>query len=265
MGYDSRMRIQALRREALPDALVDRVRGQILSGELQPGAPLPSERELAMAYGINRTTVREAMRELERVGLISRRQGQRCRVLDYRENGSIDLVQPLMRLRGAEATRVGTARSLADAIRVAYRAVVDLAIERASDAQIEALDPWVDRVAEAIAARDAEAMMQAEQAFHRELFRCMDSIVFELLLNSVYGAMDGSEGLVDTYARSSAAGYIATQRPREELEHHRLVVALRARDRDTALELVERLCDHIHDLVTRSVRRGRPDSAGGPR
>jgi len=43
---------------------------RIADGLLQPGTPLPSERQLCEEFGVSRTTVREALRELSRQGLI---------------------------------------------------------------------------------------------------------------------------------------------------------------------------------------------------
>lgn len=43
---------------------------RIAEGEFEPGGRLPSERQLCEELGISRTTVREALRELEREGLI---------------------------------------------------------------------------------------------------------------------------------------------------------------------------------------------------
>ena len=42
----------------------------ILSGALEPGAPLPTEQELAQQFGVNRSTVREAIRQVEQEGLV---------------------------------------------------------------------------------------------------------------------------------------------------------------------------------------------------
>ena len=49
----------------------------IVSGELEPGAPLPTEQELAQQFGVNRSTLREAIRLVEQEGLVERREGRR--------------------------------------------------------------------------------------------------------------------------------------------------------------------------------------------
>lgn len=49
----------------------------ILSGQLPPGAPLPTEQVLAERFGVHRSTVREAIRQIEHEGLVQRREGRR--------------------------------------------------------------------------------------------------------------------------------------------------------------------------------------------
>ena len=49
----------------------------IVSGELEPGAPLPTEADLAQQFGVNRSTLREAIRQVEQEGLVERREGRR--------------------------------------------------------------------------------------------------------------------------------------------------------------------------------------------
>ncbi len=51
------------------------IRVRILSRELQEGQALPTETELARQFGVNRSTVREALRKLESNGLLGRRAG----------------------------------------------------------------------------------------------------------------------------------------------------------------------------------------------
>ncbi len=50
---------------------------RIRSRELPEGARLPAETELARQFGVNRSTVREALRELESRGLLERRPGSK--------------------------------------------------------------------------------------------------------------------------------------------------------------------------------------------
>ncbi len=51
------------------------LRDRISSGELTPGTRLPSEPDLADLHDVSRVTIRRALAELEREGLISRRPG----------------------------------------------------------------------------------------------------------------------------------------------------------------------------------------------
>jgi len=75
-------RIGAAAFGALPDGLsplYQRVCGQlrsaIASGKIAAGAQLPTEGELALHFGVSSITIRGALKELQDVGLIERRQG----------------------------------------------------------------------------------------------------------------------------------------------------------------------------------------------
>jgi GntR family transcriptional regulator len=56
--------------------IADELRHSIESGELSPGAQLPSERKLAATYGTARNTAREAIRLLADSGLVIAEQGR---------------------------------------------------------------------------------------------------------------------------------------------------------------------------------------------
>ena len=69
------------RKQPLYDQLVDLLREKI-ENDMEPGDLLPSERELSERYGLSRTTVRLALKELETLGLISRKHGKGTFVSD---------------------------------------------------------------------------------------------------------------------------------------------------------------------------------------
>ena len=64
-------------RELPPSRRVaEELRQAILEGELEPGAALPSERELARTYGIARNTARQAIAILQADGLVDAQHGR---------------------------------------------------------------------------------------------------------------------------------------------------------------------------------------------
>lgn len=69
------------RKQPLYDQLVDILTDKI-DHEYRPGDMIPSERELSERYGLSRTTVRLALQELERLGLVVRQHGRGTFVAD---------------------------------------------------------------------------------------------------------------------------------------------------------------------------------------
>ena len=56
--------------------LIQTLKKKILNGDLKTGDKLPGEFELCETYGVSRTVVRQALRELELEGLVSRKKGK---------------------------------------------------------------------------------------------------------------------------------------------------------------------------------------------
>lgn len=56
-------------------AAAEAIREMVLSGRLVPGDRVPPERELAQMFGFSRSSVREAVRELAALGVLTSRQG----------------------------------------------------------------------------------------------------------------------------------------------------------------------------------------------
>lgn len=56
--------------------MIAKIRSQISNGVLNVGDRLPSEGELCELYGVSRITVRKALQELEKAGILDRKQGK---------------------------------------------------------------------------------------------------------------------------------------------------------------------------------------------
>jgi GntR family transcriptional repressor for pyruvate dehydrogenase complex len=105
----------------------------ILSGRLQPGAKLPSERELGETLGISRPTVRESIRSLVAMNILVTEHGRGTFVASL---DTEDLLQPLQFVLALASEAL---QELFEARLLLEPAIAALAAERASDEEIEEL------------------------------------------------------------------------------------------------------------------------------
>jgi DNA-binding FadR family transcriptional regulator len=82
-------------RQVVSDAIHARLRQDILEGRLGAAEPLPAERALSEAFGVNRHAVREALKRLQAERLVHVAQGGATRVRDWRAEGGLDLLVAL--------------------------------------------------------------------------------------------------------------------------------------------------------------------------
>ncbi len=96
---------------ALYQQIVDRVKREISEGRLKPGASLPSFRVLAEDLLVSVITVKRAYEELEREGIIYRRQGLGTFVADFGHDRSreakLNVAQELFHEAAREAAEAG--------------------------------------------------------------------------------------------------------------------------------------------------------------
>lgn len=235
---------EAIPRVDLSDTVVDRLRDAIVLGHLRPGDSLPSERALSVQLGVNRSTVREALLRLELMGLIDRGHGRACRVLDYRQSGATSLVPHLVRL-GID----GAAASFVESVAVVYEGTVARAAERATPADLEALEVAVDALDDAIHSEDHEAIIVADRAFHRSVAAAAHSVVLELMMAQHYRSLDGSFDSAGRLRRAQAESLVDRHHRNRPLPHRLILAAIAEGDVDRARQLAVA-------LVTRSPRGG---------
>ncbi len=87
-------------RPSIADEIAKKLIGEILQGKIAAGEKLPPERELAVRFNTNRNTLREALRNLITMKLITARQGDGLRVRDFRKTGEWTLVPYFIQMEG---------------------------------------------------------------------------------------------------------------------------------------------------------------------
>jgi GntR family transcriptional repressor for pyruvate dehydrogenase complex len=238
------------------ELVLDRIEEQIASGRLRVGDRLPAERDLAGALGVSRVAVREALRVLQAMGLISQGTGS------GREAGTILTSAPgealtrLIRMHVLVAS-VGS-DDLVGARITLERESARLAAGNASDADRAELARLLSEMERPRV--EVEAFNDADTAFHVAIARASGNVLVAELTTALRNAMRAT--LLERLRAEPDFGAVAD---RLSAEHRALYQALLAGDGATAADLVQRHIEDFYRLVSpEAAPPGRRTPRSGP-
>jgi DNA-binding FadR family transcriptional regulator len=194
----------------LYDRLAKGVAAKIASGEFAVGERLPSERELALAYGVSRPTVREAVFALELDGLVEVRKGVGVFVAAKSPPGGEAAVTDIGPFELLEARRAFEGEACA----VAASRIRDNDVE-----DLEALLREIDYSGDVLAAEDAD------RRFHLRIAEITGNSAMHSVVEMLWEARDRSP----QYRFLTDKAHDARVVPLED-EHAKILNALRSRD-----------------------------------
>jgi GntR family transcriptional regulator, transcriptional repressor for pyruvate dehydrogenase complex len=172
--------LQPVNRRSVPEDVFEQIVAEVLSGDMQPGEALPSERRLAEVLGVSRPAVREAIKRLTETGLIDVRQGDATTVRDFRRHAGLDLL-PRLLIRAGEVDP-SVVRSILETRLHNGPKVAELAARRRSGHIPDLLDESIA----ALAAEDDPVERQRHAlTFWDHVVDGADSIAFRLMYNTL--------------------------------------------------------------------------------
>jgi GntR family transcriptional repressor for pyruvate dehydrogenase complex len=206
------------------ELVADQLIAQISSRTLSPGDVLPPERELVEAYGVGRSSVREALRMLESRGLISSRGNGAFTVAEWRNplNQSLGLL-----IAAAE----GDLHDLFEVRRILEGGAAALAAARRTEEHLAALHAAVADMEENLG--DEGRYIDADVSFHLTVAEATGNRVALHLMHAIRNQLQDAFGTV----------YHIPGSPERSLAQHREIagaIALRRPD-----EARERMHEHI--------------------
>lgn len=219
------------------ELVLDRIEEQIASGRLRAGDRLPAERDLAAALGVSRVAVREAMRVLQAMGLISQGTGS------GRDSGTILTAAP------AEAlTRLIRMHVLVASVGSGDLVSARVTLERES-ARLAARAATADdhaQLADCLKIMEAsgisvEEFNDADTAFHVAIARASGNVLVAELTTALRNAMRSP-----LLERLRSQPDFAVTAGRLSAEHRGVYDALVARDGEKAADLVQAHIEHFY-------------------
>ncbi|WP_017596400.1 FadR/GntR family transcriptional regulator [Nocardiopsis potens] len=197
---------------------VERIKEMIAEGELSPGDRLPTERELSAAFGVSRSSLREAVRTLTTLGVLEVRHGAGVYVTGLRPGDLLETFSVL-----AEISQGDTLIEVLQVRRMLEPAATALAAARATDEQLRRIGAILERMAEGGGEREAVA---ADLTFHQAIVQTTG--------NATLAAINDGLSSRTFNARVWSGHREAGQTARLRDDHQRIYQALLARDPDAA-------------------------------
>jgi DNA-binding FadR family transcriptional regulator len=211
--------LKPVKRKKLYEDVVDQLEGMMKSGALAPGDQLPPEREMMEAFGVGRTSIREALFALERNGLVSIRNGERAYVTVPSASALIDEISVgarylLSREEGMKEFQ--RARIILECSLVRYAASASTPVD------IKRMEAALVRNE---AATDAQTFSETDLAFHLQITRVARNEIFNALhqASALWLEEQRSVSLKTSGASASALAF-----------HRRILDAIKQGDPDAA-------------------------------
>ncbi|GAA5416335.1 HTH-type transcriptional repressor NanR [Paraliobacillus ryukyuensis] len=122
----------SLAKQKAYESVLDKLKHFINDKQLQPGDKLPSEREFAEQLGVGRSSVREALRAIELLGLIETRQGEGTFLREYQSLSTVRVLSSFILQEQHTVEEVGDLRRLVEkeALKLAFKQTRQLVSEQ---------------------------------------------------------------------------------------------------------------------------------------
>ncbi|WP_159819264.1 FadR/GntR family transcriptional regulator [Colwellia sp. 20A7] len=220
-----------LQRAPLYRQIYDQLEAKIVNRELKVGDALPSETDLALSYGVHRSSIREAIRLLEENDLIGRAAGKKKLLVTAPKKDKLS--------RRISTTMLIDEVSLGEvyeAILTIEPSMAAMAAERVTPELLEKLEANLDTTREAL--NDPERLTALDQEFHNLLAEASKN-------RALQWSRLGMSGLFYPAERKLLAN-LKEPGKRMLVAHEHIVGAIKDRDKQAA-ELWARR--HIEDFL----------------
>jgi DNA-binding FadR family transcriptional regulator len=225
-------KIVGLKRRRVHEPVADQIRQAIFRGLIAPGHKLPPEREMAVQFQTSRVALREALRALEKEGLITikRGAGGGAFVADFDNalNALADSLNTVVKLGSAKSANLTEVRSILEP------EITRLATLRATDEDLKTIEAIV--VAQERELKAGELSRKLDMDFHRCIAEAAHNSVLNIVVNAV------NQSIRDSILRSKRT---AQMRTRVVNYHRNILEAVRSGNADLARRIMS---EHVVDV-----------------
>lgn len=225
------IRLKPIHKSSISDKIVQQIIGLISSGELKAGQRLPSERELCLRFGAGRSSLREALRCLSIMGVLTARVGDGTSV-SMDGNKFLETV-----LQWRMSTQQHKIEDLMQ-VRIALEGISsEAAATNADEADLKTLEDLIAKMENAV--NDPKRFAALDLEFHLALARSSKNKFLLDLITLIRGQLE--RGVARVLQTQNAI-------PLSVKEHRNIIAAIVAR---RAVKAHEAMDTHLKAAVQR--------------
>lgn len=215
--------------------VIDKVKKMILSGELKPGEKLPPEREFAEKLEVSRNSVREAIRIMDMMGIVSSQQGSGNYVTCEFQKSITETMAMMFAMDQVNDKQISQVRYSLEVL------AFTLALNRVKEEDLVKMEECVEKLDKN---GDSKNNATLDKIIHYTLARASGN---QLLID----ILEACSGVFDIFIEDMRDGILKNENRKTELNecHRHLVEALREGDREKGLLALKRHFEMIDEVL----------------
>ncbi|MCY6960443.1 FadR/GntR family transcriptional regulator [Clostridium brassicae] len=186
------------------EEVILQIKGMVNSGKLKKGDKLISERELSNQLGVSRTSVREALRGLEVIGLIDCKQGEGNFIKKDFESNFFEPLSIMFTLNKSSTEEILELR------RVIEVETVALAAKNITNEELIELKNLMDEMKRN---KDEELKGNLDKKFHYKIAQASRN-------NLIVTVLDVISSLIDSFIKDARADILKKENDEEIIHYH---------------------------------------------
>jgi GntR family transcriptional repressor for pyruvate dehydrogenase complex len=218
------------------EQVIEQIKEMIVSGKLKRGDRLPPERELVEQLQVSRTSIREAIRALQIIGLVECKQGGGNFIKESFENSLFEPLSIMFVLQNSKPEEILELRKIVEVETAA------LAAEKINNKELKEIQEIIEQMK---ASADEELDAKLDKELHYKIAHASGNFLVVNILSAI-------SSLVDSFIKDARDKILKQNENKEILlgHHESLYNALQAHDKSKAAKVMIKHLDFVNEFLS---------------
>ncbi len=229
-----------IKNTTISEKVIEQIKDMIYKGALKKGDKLPSERHLAEKLKVSRSSVREALKELEIMGLIEIRHGDGNFIKDNFEDILFEPFSTMFLIKASSPREILELREIIE------KGSVVLAADRILDEELKELKLILEKAENT---DDEDELVDLDVLFHYKITQAGKNFLLQSILNAI-------SSLIESSIQDTRKNILTKEVHKEKIkkQHKNIYNALENRDRAASEKAMTIHLNYVNSEMEKSIK-----------